>query len=293
MPTSALFRPYESYLKPDATRFFREGIMRYVPEFYKNNHPGIYSIMELVAPAFDELYQFIIDFPDLVDIDRCPARFLQLLSENIGVQAAEDFFSEALTIDFRRRELGKMKNSHEIRSTEYSFLRFLKYLGAEAYGLIYPYKELMVTDLGTLDGWSPRGERNDVNELLAPQWFDISGSADGYYDESGDLKGSRVIYSLPINVIRSEIKMYWNDVEVPQDTQRPEGETHYTFYFNRENDTIVTNFVPLLGDRIRILVVGDPFYGIGCRTSDAWYWRVGVTEVWAVGANPLLRRVPL
>lgn len=293
MPTSDLFRPYDTYLTPGPIRFFRDRIMDYVPEFYKDNYEGIYSIMQLVAPALDELYQYIINQTDLPDIDRCPARFLQLLSGNIGVERDLDFFREDQQLDFRRRELGKLKNSHEIRAVEYSFLRFVKYQGATEYGLIYPYKQLLVTDFSTLDGWSPKGERNDVDELLAPQWFDLSGLPDGGYDQNGELQGSRVIYHLPINVVRSEVRMVWNDVEISQDTQHPEGEIDYTFYFNRNNDTIVTNFVPLIGDRLRLLVVGDPFYGVGCRINDAWYWRSGVTEIWAVDVNPIDRRVPL
>lgn len=295
MPVSPQFHPYTSYLTPDPTTYFQDNILqKYVPAWFTTGeYEGTEAYFTWLAPMLDELYQYILNQRDLPDIDRTPARFITLLSELLGTLEAEDVFDATQEVFFRRRELGKMKDSHSIRTVEYSFLRFLKYLGAEEYGLIYPYRQLMILDIATLDGWHPRDEVNDVGELLRPQYFDLSFLADGYYDGDGNLQGNRVVYTLPINVVRSEVKMFWNDVEVQLDTQRPPGDFRYTFAFSRETDTVVTNFIPLAGDRLKFLVEGDPFHAIPCRIEDAWYWRPGVTEVWCVDKNPLERRVAL
>lgn len=246
--------------------------------------------MNLVAPAFDEFYQNSIILPDLVDIDRCPARFLQFLSENIGVLPTEDVFDQTMPVFLRRIELGKMKDSHIIRSTEYSFLRILKYLHAFEYGIFYPWHNIGFLDVHPIDGWAPRNEVNDVMELLAPQPFDISFMADGIVDTEGNVEGSRVTYTLPVHVIRSRVKCFWNGQELEIHSQHPDSNlTSYTFSFDRTNDTFVTNFIPLIGDSLIVVVAGDPFYRISYRTEDASYWRPGVTEVFA-DVSPLLRR---
>lgn len=289
MPVADLFK-YDAFLTPEPTTFFQDNIQDFIPSWYKTRYDGYVALMQLVAPVFDELYQNGINLPDLPDIDRSPARFLQYLSENIGVLPVEDVFNDTQSVDFRRRELGKFKDSHTIRSTEYSFLRLLKYLGADQYGLFYPWRNILYLDINPLDGWSPRYEMNDVNELLEPQIYDISFMCDGTFDTDGNLVGNRVRYTLPVDVIRSKVELYWNDKFVEMGKQFPDEDLgQRSFTFDKTTDTLYTNFIPQVGDSLVVILRGDPYYKTSYRTEDAWYWRPGVTEVWA-DVSPILRR---
>ena len=269
--------------------YFQNNIERFIPAMYRTGEfDGTVAFFQTVlAPILDELYQRAIDLPKLADIDKCPPQFLQLLAGNINTLTVEDTFNETQQVAFRRRELGKMVDLFRIRSTESSFLRILKYLGSTDYGMILPRKNLMQLDVTPISG-APDGETNDVEELLAPQFFDISSLADGEYDSHGILLGNRISYAVPASVIRSNVKLIWNDHEVPISRERSEGDWDRSFYFNRYNTTITTNFVPLIGDRLLVEVVGDPYYRQSYRMVDETYWRPGTEEVWS-DVNPLLR----
>lgn len=317
MPTSFQFKPYDSYLRPEDTTFFRDNYVdRYLPDMYKTGEfNGIPWILTLVAPFFDEILQRTIEIPDLVDLDRCPPRFLRYLADLIFVMTVEDVWNENQSVAFRRQELGKMVDSHKIRSTEYSFLRLLKYLGATDYGLIYPHRKICTLDVTPLDGLNVQGDQNDVQEPLDPVTYDISSLCNGYVDENGELQGNLISWEIPTvhsapehlaqwpvpcpdyhGPQRGFVKVTWRGREMPLSFQRAEDYTEQSYYFHRgdqySTSYIQTNFIPLLGDQLLVTLVGDPYWHVSYYTEDAWYWRPGVTEVYA-DVNPLLRRVAL
>ena len=287
MPQSGQFA-YQEFLTPDPTTWFQENVSKFIPAMYKTGEfDGTEELFNIFAPLFDEMYQRAIELPKLVDIDRCPAKFLQILAGNINTLTVEDTFNEYQNVRFRRRELGKMVDIFKIRSVFDSFIRILKYQEGTDYGLIIPRENLMFVGVTPIGG-APDGEVNDVEELLAPEYFDISDLADGGYDGDGNLQGNKIAYALPKTVVRSEVKLWWNDHEVPLSHQDLPGEIERSFFFDIVNSTITTNFIPLLGDVVVVEVVGDPYYQQSYRMVDRWYWRPGTEEAYS-DANPILR----
>jgi hypothetical protein len=301
-------------LKPDDTTFFRDNyVTKYLPDMYKTGEfNGIPQILDLVAPFFDEILQRVIEVPDLVDLDRIPARFLRYLADLIFVMTVEDVWDESQTVDFRRRELGKLTDSHKIRSVEYSFLRLLKYLGADDYGLIIPRRNICFLDVTPLDGLNVQGDQNDVLELLDPVTYDISSLCNGWIDNNGEVQGDRIEWTIPTTQsdpsylvqwplpcpdyagpIRGFVKVTWRQKEIPLSFDRAEDYVEYTYYFHRGTTSYIhTNFIPLQGDQLLVTLEGDPYWHQSFYTEDAWYWRPGVTEVYS-DVNPLLRRTAL
>lgn len=237
----------------------------------------------LVAPFLDEMYQRSIDLPKLADLNRCPSSFLQLLAGNINALTVEDSFSEDADIVFRRRELGKMVDIFKIRGNRNSLERILKYMGSIDFGVIIPRETLAILDITPILGARP-GETNDVGEDLAPEDFDISNLCDGYLF-GNIVKGNRVVYTIPKEIIRSAIKLFWNGTEIPIGRTIPIGssdrEVSYSSTSALNFTTITTNFVPYIGDTLVVRVMGDPYYMKGYRIPDSSYWRPGTVDVWS------------
>lgn len=284
MPTSGQFFPYQNFLTPNPTEFFRDNILRFVPEMYKTGEfDGTEDFFNvIVAPLLDEMYQRGIDLPQLANIDRCPPGFLQLLAGNINVLTIEDSFDETQTISLRRRELGKMVDIFKIRGTSNSFERILKYLGALGHGVYIPSDDLNILDITPFPGPIP-GDMNDVGESLAPIRYDISGLCNGVLNPDGNLVGTKVQYTIPVTVVRSNVSLIWNGKKMPLGPNifASDQATDFSYQFNKSTGILLTNFIPYAGDSLIAQVDGDPRYLRTFKFADARYYRQGTTDVWS------------
>ena len=291
MPTSGQTFPYQSFLTPDPTTFFRDNIGKFIPGMYQTGEfEGTSEFFEvLVAPMLDELYQRGIDLPQLANIDRCPPMFLQLLAGNINTLTVEDTFDETQPVSFRRRELGKMVDIFKLRGNRNSFERILKYLGALNYGVIVPREFLNILDITPLPGPIP-GDTNDVGEDLKPQSYDISSSCNGVMNGQGELVGTKIQYVVPKAVIRSTVSVFWNGNDMPYGPLilYSDGATDPSFQFDKLTGVLITNFIPMVGDSLIVRVNGDPRYLQTFKLADAAYYRPGTTDVYS-DVDPELR----